>query len=53
VVVVSHRIGVLRRCDRVAVIEEGRVSESGAHGRLLEGEGFYARTYALQEMFEP
>ena len=52
VVVVSHRVSVLRRCDRIAVIADGRVSEQGSHEDLLRGEGFYARTFALQEMFE-
>jgi ATP-binding cassette, subfamily B, multidrug efflux pump len=52
VVVVSHRISVLRRCDRIAVIEGGRVSELGTHHELLGREGFYARTFALQELFE-
>ncbi len=52
VVVVSHRVSVLRRCDRIAVVEGGRVNEQGTHGELLAGDGFYARTFALQEMFE-
>jgi ATP-binding cassette subfamily B protein len=52
VLVVSHRISVLRRCDRVAVIEDGGVSELGTHAELLEREGFYSRTFALQELFE-
>ncbi len=52
IVVVSHRVSVLRRCDRIAVIEGGRISESGTHEQLLEGEGFYSRTFALQELFE-
>jgi ATP-binding cassette subfamily B multidrug efflux pump len=52
VIVVSHRISVLRECDRVVVIQEGRLSESGTHQELLRGDGFYARTFALQEQFE-
>jgi len=53
VIVVSHRISVLRECDRVAVIQEGRLAECGTHGELVRGDGFYARTFALQEQFEP
>jgi ATP-binding cassette, subfamily B, multidrug efflux pump len=52
VVVVSHRISVLRRCDRVAVIEDGRLSELGRPNELVAGNGFYARSFALQELFE-
>jgi ATP-binding cassette, subfamily B, multidrug efflux pump len=52
VVLVSHRISILRRCDRVAVIENGRVTEAGPHRELIDGGGFYARTFALQEIFE-
>jgi len=52
IVVVSHRISVLRRCDRIAVVEGGRVAELGTHAELVAGNGFYARTFALQELFE-
>jgi ATP-binding cassette subfamily B multidrug efflux pump len=52
VVVVSHRISVLRECDRIAVIHDGGLSEYGTHEELLRGDGFYARTFALQEQFE-
>jgi ATP-binding cassette subfamily B multidrug efflux pump len=52
VVVVSHRTSVLRGCDRIAVIEGGRLSESGTHEELLASGGFYARTFGLQERFE-
>ncbi|HOX06658.1 MAG TPA: ABC transporter ATP-binding protein [Planctomycetota bacterium] len=52
VIVVSHRISVLRECDRVAVIQDGRLSEVGTHRELLRGDGFYARNFALQEQFE-
>jgi ATP-binding cassette subfamily B protein len=52
VMVVSHRVSVLRRCDRIAVIEKGGISELGEHAQLIGGDGFYARTFALQELFE-
>ena len=52
VLVVSHRTSVLRECDRIAVIQDGALGEYGTHEELLRGEGFYARTFALQEQFE-
>lgn len=52
VIVVSHRISVLRECDRVAVIEAGRLTEYGTHAELIAGRGFYSKTFALQEQFE-
>lgn len=52
VLIVSHRISVLRACDRVAVVEDGRLAEYGTHQELLRGGGFYAATFALQERFE-
>jgi ATP-binding cassette subfamily B protein len=50
--VVSHRVSVLRECDRVAVIRDGRLAEYGTHEELIRGGGFYAETFALQERFE-
>jgi ATP-binding cassette, subfamily B, multidrug efflux pump len=52
IIVVSHRISVLRRCDRIAVLEQGRISQEGSHQQLLKTDGFYSRTFALQELFE-
>jgi ATP-binding cassette subfamily B protein len=51
-VITSHRASVLRRCDRIAVVEGGRVAEMGTHEALIATDGFYARSFALQEMFE-
>ncbi len=52
VVVVSHRISVLRRCDRIAVLEDGTITQQGVHSELIDRDGFYSRTFALQELFE-
>lgn len=36
ILLVSHRVNVLRHCDRIVVLDEGRISGSGSHQDLLE-----------------
>ncbi len=43
IVLVSHRLGVVADCDRVYVMDEGRVVEQGTHDELLARRGFYYR----------
>jgi ATP-binding cassette subfamily B protein len=43
--VVAHRLSTIIAADRIFVVEQGRVVESGAHKELLESEGVYARLY--------
>lgn len=47
-VIVTHRLSLVRDCDRILVIDEGRVIESGRHEELLGLDGWYARMYRLQ-----
>lgn len=47
-VIVTHRLSLVRDCDRILVVDEGRVIESGRHEELLEHDGWYARMYRLQ-----
>jgi len=47
-VLVSHRLGSARLCDRVLVMQEGRLVEQGTHEQLLAAGGEYARMWAAQ-----
>jgi subfamily B ATP-binding cassette protein MsbA len=48
VFVIAHRLSTVRRADRILVIENGRVSQSGTHEELLATGGLYRELVALQ-----
>jgi ATP-binding cassette subfamily B protein len=47
-VVIAHRLSTVRDADRVAVLDEGRVVESGTHDDLVDAGGLYADLWAAQ-----
>ncbi len=47
-IMVSHRLGSARMCDRILVLKEGRLVETGTHDELVDQKGEYARMWALQ-----
>ena len=47
-ILVSHRFSTVRLADRIAVLEDGRVTELGTHEELLGEGGRYARMFRLQ-----
>jgi ATP-binding cassette subfamily B protein len=47
-VAIAHRLHTVSHADRIYVIEDGQVSESGRHNELLRQEGRYASFYRLQ-----
>ncbi|GHA91621.1 lipid A export permease/ATP-binding protein MsbA [Modicisalibacter luteus] len=46
--VIAHRLSTIERADKIVVMEQGQVVESGTHATLLEREGAYAALYRLQ-----
>ena len=45
---ISHRFSTVRMADRIFVLEDGHVIESGTHEQLLENRGCYGRLYRMQ-----
>jgi len=53
VLVIAHRLGTVRRANRIAVLEDGRITAIGPHEELLTTSPTYQRLYQLQFMEVP
>jgi len=51
-VIITHRIYSLLSFDKILVLDDGKISESGTHEELLEMGGFYAEMYNKQQLEE-
>jgi ATP-binding cassette, subfamily B, multidrug efflux pump len=48
VIAIAHRLSTIARMDRLVVIDQGRIVESGTHGQLIAHGGLYARLWQHQ-----
>ena len=50
-VFISHRLASTRFCDRIILLEDGRIAESGTHEQLLARGGRYAEMFRVQSRY--
>jgi subfamily B ATP-binding cassette protein MsbA len=48
VIVIAHRLSTVRRADKIAVLDRGRISEIGTHDDLVSRGGIYQRLHEMQ-----
>ncbi|MFO1400524.1 MAG: hypothetical protein U1F30_04835 [Steroidobacteraceae bacterium] len=46
--VIAHRLSTIENADRILVMHEGAVAESGTHAELIGRGGLYAQLHRLQ-----
>ena len=46
--IIAHRLSTIRHADRILVIEDGKIAESGSHKELIAERGQYYQLYTTQ-----
>lgn len=47
-VLISHRLASAKMCDKILVLDKGKIREEGSHSRLMEQGGLYAQMFQAQ-----
>ncbi|WP_415896382.1 type I secretion system permease/ATPase [Neptuniibacter sp. QD72_48] len=48
VFIIAHRLSTVRQCDRIIVMDKGRIVESGNHDALIKQQGYYHQLHSMQ-----
>ena len=48
VLIIAHKLRSIVACDKIVVLDKGKVMESGTHEELMQEDGLYHRLYSLQ-----
>ena len=49
--VIAHRLSTIRNADRIMIVDEGTILESGNHDELIKKKGIYYNLYEAQYKF--
>ena len=49
-IVIAHRLSTIRQCDRIIVLERGKIIEDGKYEELIAKNGFFAELVARQRL---
>ncbi|HEX2684475.1 MAG TPA: ABC transporter ATP-binding protein [Ferruginibacter sp.] len=47
-IVIAHRLSTIRKADKIIVLDQGEIKETGTHDELLEKQGFYYQLHKMQ-----
>ncbi len=49
-IVIAHRLSTIRNCDRILVLDRGKIIEDGTYGELMERKGYFAELVERQQV---
>lgn len=47
-IIIAHRLSTIENADRIVVVEQGKIVQTGTHAELINQEGLYARLHKVQ-----
>lgn len=47
--IIAHRLATVKNCDKIIVMDKGKIIEQGTHKELLEKKGQYYRLWEMQQ----
>ena len=49
-IVIAHRLSTIRNCDRILVMDDGKIVEEGSYDTLIAKDGFFAELVKRQQL---